>query len=322
MRIVYMGTPDFAVGALKALIEAGHEIVLVVTQPDRPKGRKMELSVSPVKACAEAYGLPVFQPEKIKKPEAVEFLKTVDADIYVVAAFGQILSREILDIPMYGCINIHASLLPKYRGASPIQSAILNGDKVTGVTIQQMDAGCDTGNILMQRTVPIDDDDTAGTMFDKLSMLGASMITAMVELIEKGQVRPVQQDNDKSTNTVKMNKEMGRIKWSRPAQEIERTIRAMNPWPSAYTTINGKNLKIWKAAVIGNKPELLMKQENAVNMQKAEPATICAADNEGILIKTGDGILALLEIQLEGKKRMPVKEFLMGNHIDIGTVLE
>ena len=208
MKIVYMGTPDFAVGALEALIAAGNEIAEVVTQPDKPKGRSRELAVSPVKKCALAHGIPVFQPVRIKAPEAVAHLKTLDADIYVVAAFGQILSQEILDIPKYGCVNIHASLLPEYRGAAPIQQVLLDGREQTGVTIMQMDAGCDTGDILLQEKLNITEEDTAGTLFDRLSELGAQLIAKAIPQIGAGTLQPVKQDNSRSTSTCKLSKEI------------------------------------------------------------------------------------------------------------------
>ena len=244
MRVVFMGTPDFARTALEALIKAGHKIVLVVTQPDKPKGRSGKLQISDVKDCAIKNGIEVFQPEKIKEESSVSFLKSIDADIYVVAAFGQIISKEILDIPRYGCINIHASLLPKYRGAAPIQQAILDGEKVTGVTIQQMNTGVDTGDILLQREYAISDDETGGSLFDRLSILGADLVIEALDLIEKGKIIPRPQDESKATHCGKIKKDMGLIDWSWSAEKIERYIRGLNPWPSAYTymrnSLNGR----------------------------------------------------------------------------------
>ena len=300
MRVVFMGTPDFARTALEALIKAGHKIVLVVTQPDKPKGRSGKLQISDVKDCAIKNGIEVFQPEKIKEESSVSFLKSIDADIYVVAAFGQIISKEILDIPRYGCINIHASLLPKYRGAAPIQQAILDGEKVTGVTIQQMNTGVDTGDILLQREYAISDDETGGSLFDRLSILGADLVIEALDLIEKGKIIPRPQDESKATHCGKRKKDMGLIDWSWSAEKIERYIRGLNPWPSAYTYMDGRQLKIWKAYV---------------SDEKGECATVLKVDKKSITIGCGEGSVRVLEVQLEGKKRMEMSAFLLGNRI-------
>ncbi|MCR4865807.1 MAG: methionyl-tRNA formyltransferase [Lachnospiraceae bacterium] len=300
MRVVFMGTPDFARTALEALIKAGHKIVLVVTQPDKPKGRSGKLQISDVKDCAIKNGIEVFQPEKIKEESSVSFLKSIDADIYVVAAFGQIISKEILDIPRYGCINIHASLLPKYRGAAPIQQAILDGEKVTGVTIQQMNTGVDTGDILLQREYAISDDETGGSLFDRLSILGADLVIEALDLIEKGKIIPSPQDESKATHCGKIKKDMGLIDWSWPAEKIERYIRGLNPWPSAYTYMDGRQLKIWKVYV---------------SDEKGECATVLKVDKKSMTIGCGEGSVRVLEVQLEGKKRMEMSAFLLGNRI-------
>ena len=300
MRVVFMGTPDFARTALEALIKAGHKIVLVVTQPDKPKGRSGKLQISDVKDCAIKNGIEVFQPEKIKEESSVSFLKSIDADIYVVAAFGQIISKEILDIPRYECINIHASLLPKYRGAAPIQQAILDGEKVTGVTIQQMNTGVDTGDILLQREYAISDDETGGSLFDRLSILGADLVIEALDLIEKGKIIPRPQDESKATHCGKIKKDMGLIDWSWSAEKIERYIRGLNPWPSAYTYMDGRQLKIWKAYV---------------SDEKGECATVLKVDKKSITIGCGEGSVRVLEVQLEGKKRMEMSAFLLGNRI-------
>ncbi len=308
MKIVYMGTPDFAVPALEALIKAGHEITAVVTQPDRPKGRGKELAISPVKECALAHGLNIMQPEKIKAEEAVTELKTYEADVYVVAAFGQILSQEILDIPKYGCVNIHASLLPKYRGAAPIQQAILEGDKETGVTIMQMNAGMDTGDILAVKSIPIEESDTAGTMFDKLSSLGGELITETLVKIEAGEITPVPQDEEKSTKCGKISKEMGHINWGMSAAKIRCLVQAMNPWPSSFTRYDGKILKIWSVKAWNES-------------KKGAPGTVCEVTKDSFLVSTGNGQIEVLELQLEGKKRMKVKDFLLGYNVKVGDVL-
>ena len=308
MKILFMGTPDFAAYALKALYESGQEIVGVVTQPDKPKGRSGKLVFSPVKEYALEKDLPVFQPEKIRTPESVEYLKSIDADIYVVAAFGQILSQEVLDIPRFGCVNIHASLLPKYRGAAPIQQALLDGNSKTGVTLMQMNAGMDTGDILMQESIDITMDDTAGTLFDKLMKLGGDMMVRAIPMIEKGELAPVPQDNDKATKVGKFSKEMGIINWKDDAAYIDRLIRTMDPWPSAYTHLDGKTLKIWKATPIEDD-------------SKASAGEIFEISKNSFKVATGKGSLEVFEVQLEGKKRMSAGDFMRGNHLEKGQIL-
>ena len=309
MKVVYMGTPDFSVGALEAIIHSGHEVTAVVTQPDKPKGRSKELQISPVKACALKYNLPVFQPVKIKEAEAVAKLRGFEADIFVVAAFGQILSKEILTMPKYGCVNIHASLLPKYRGASPIQWAVLNGEEVSGVTIMQMDEGIDTGDILMQETVPLDAKETGESLFDKLAVCGADLIVKALDAIEAGKVTPVPQDEAKSIHVGMLKKEFGRMDFSQDAIVLERKIRGLNSWPSAYTYLKGKTLKIWDADVV-----------TADNNLKVQYGEVLEVTKDSFLVMTGDGLLAIKEVQLEGKKRMDVKSFLLGNTIEKGMV--
>ena len=322
MRIVFMGTPDFARSALEKIIEAGHEVVLVVTQPDKPKGRSGELQVSDVKACALEHNLPVFQPVKIKEAEHVAYLKSIPADIYVVAAFGQILSQEILDIPKFGCVNIHASLLPKYRGAAPIQQAILDGEKETGVTIMQMAAGMDTGDILIQRTIPIEEDETGGGLFDKLSVLGAELIVDALPMIERGELTPVPQDEEKATKCGKLSKDMGRVDFSQPAEKIRNLVRGLNPWPSAFTYLDKKMLKIWNAAVISaDEAVALGSGVSESDIDKAEAGTVVAVYKDSFVIKTGEGLLRVTEIQLEGKKRMSVKDFFLGYKLAAGQKL-
>ncbi len=247
MKIVYMGTPDFSVGALEALIQAGHEVTAVVTQPDKAKGRSGQMQCSPVKECAVRHGIPVFQPVKIKTPESMEELKKYEADIYIVAAFGQILSREILEMPRFGCVNIHASLLPKYRGAAPINQCILDGERETGVTIMQMDAGIDTGDILTQKKVIIEDKETAQSLFDKLAQAGAELIVETLPMIEKGGITPVRQDERLASHVKMMDKSMGKIDWTQDAACIERLVRGLDPWPSAYTFCQGRSVKIWSS---------------------------------------------------------------------------
>ena len=309
MKIVFMGTPDYAATALEAIITAGYEVTGVVCQPDKPKGRSGALAACPVKECALKYGLPVFQPERIKRAEAVEELKKFPADVFVVAAFGQILSEEILTMPKYGCINIHASLLPKYRGAAPIQWCIVDGEQETGVTIMQMDAGIDTGDILFTRTVPITKEETGGSLFDKLSRAGAELIVEALPKIEAGDFTPQKQDEAQSNYARMLKKEDGEISWRSTAEEIERLVRGMNPWPSAYTFYNGKQLKIWKAEAL------------AESTNDLQPGTISGIGKAGFDIACGNGILRVLEAQMEGKKRMSAVDFLNGRVLAVGDRL-
>ncbi len=313
MKIVFMGTPDFSAGVLRALAEAGYEIEAVVTQPDKQKGRSGKLQPSPVKECALEYGLPVFQPVKIRTPEAVAQLRSYQAELFVVVAFGQILSKEILEMPKYGCINIHASLLPKYRGAAPIQWAILNGDEVTGVTIMQMNEGVDTGDILTKKVVPIGAEDTGESLFDKLSIAGAELLLETLPEIEAGRITPVKQNEEEATHVKMLTKEMGRIDWKKEAAVLERLVRGMNSWPSAYCGFRGKTLKVWKSAVL--------KTEEEKSDTGRRPGEIAAVKKDALYVQTGKGILILKEVQLEGKKRMPVKEFLLGCAIKEGELL-
>lgn len=301
MKIVFFGTPDFAVGALEALINAGHEITAVVTQPDKPKGRSKELQFPPVKECALRHSIPVLQPRRIKKPEAIAELKTFPADVYIVAAFGQILSQEILDIPKFGSLNIHASLLPKYRGASPIQRVIIDGEKETGVTIMQMDAGIDTGDMLYKKAVSIEDDDTFETLHDKLMVLGGEAITEALSLLEEGSLIPEKQQDELSCHAPLIEKSMGELDFTRSAVVLDRLIRGMNPWPSAYTYYHGKQLKIWKAVPMP-----------AGEGAKGAPGEITAVTRDFIEIAAGEGTLQVYELQLEGKKRMSTHDFLLG----------
>ena len=301
-----MGTPDFAVNSLEAINDAGHEITLVVTQPDKPKGRSGALQMSDVKQCALKLGIPVYQPEKIKDPAAFDKLKEYECELIVVAAFGQIIPEEILKFPKYGCINVHASLLPRLRGASPIQTAILEGDAETGVTIQQMGVGLDTGDILSQSRIPIDKEDTGGSLFDKLADLGAELVVKTIEDIGEGRIRPCPQDEDKASYAKKIDKSMGRIDWNMDACEIERLIRALDPWPSAFSSLEGRMVKIWKAQTVPG--------------TDAAPGRVTDVRKDGISVACGSGSLIIKEIQLEGKKRMPVHDFLLGYDLKPGAL--
>ena len=308
MNIIFMGTPDFAVGALEAVIAAGHNVLLVVTQPDKAQGRSKELKPPAVKVCAMEHNLPVFQPERIKKEEAVNILKQYDADLYVVAAFGQILSKEILDLPKFGCVNIHASLLPKYRGAAPIQWAVIDGEEKTGITIQQMNEGVDTGDILLQKEYYLAKDETGASLFDRLCELGAQAIVEVIDMIERGTVCPVKQNEEEATHAKMLSKAMGEMDFEKEAAVLERLIRGLNSWPSAYTYYKGKSMKIWRAEVVSNANE-------------AKAGTVVAKDKESFTVACHKDALRILEIQPEGKRRMGVKDFMLGCKVELGDKL-
>ena len=309
MKVIFMGTPDIAVPALEKIIEAGHEVMLVVSQPDKPVGRSKALKYTPVKECALAHGIEVYQPERIRAEESVAFLQKFDVDVIVVEAFGQIIPQAILDIPKHCCVNIHTSLLPKYRGAAPIQWAVLNGDMVTGVTTMRMEAGLDTGDIIMQTEKIINEGETSGTLFERLARAGAKLIVKTLEAIENGTATYTPQDESKATHVSKITKEMGSIDWNRSAKEIECWIRGMDPWPSAYTRLDDKTVKIWKAKVVSDE-------------QLAKPGTIVRVSKHALEVQTGKGILAILELQIEGKKRMTTEAFLCGYAVEEGTVFK
>lgn len=308
MKIVFMGTPDFAVIILKAILSSKHEITAVITQPDKQKGRGKEIQFSAVKECALAYGLPVLQPLKIKDHAAVEELRNLEADIFVVAAFGQLLSKEILDMPKYGCINVHASLLPKYRGAAPIQWAIINGDAESGVTIMQMEEGLDTGNMIMKSVVPIEKEETGRSLHDKLAEAGAQLCVDVLDRIEHSEITTVKQNNEEATYVKMLSKESGQIDFKKAAIEIERMVRGLNPWPSAYTSCKGRNLKIWKADVVHEK-------------SSGDAGSIARVTKSSILVNTGKELLEIKELQLEGKKKMDAGSFLLGYELHAGEQL-
>ncbi len=311
MKIIYMGTPDFAVAPLEAILKAGHEVTAVVTQPDRQKGRGREVQYSPVKEGALSYGIPVLQPLKIKEEDAVEELRKYPADIFVVAAFGQLLSEEILNMPRLGCINIHASLLPAYRGAAPIQWCVINGEEKTGVTIMQMAKGMDTGDILLQKEVVLDEKETGGSLFDRLMETGAELIVEVLPKIEAGELTPVVQKEELATYAGKITKDMGNIDFAKSAVTIERLIRGLNPWPSAFTHYKGKILKIWEADVVSE----------CANAENPVPGTVIAMDKESFTLATGEGALRIRSLQPEGKKRMSCAEFMRGYEVKVGEAL-
>lgn len=308
MRIIFMGTPDFSVGTLEALVEAGHDVCLVVTQPDKPKGRGKEMQFTPVKEAAVKHGIPVFQPRRVREPECVEELRKYNADVCVVIAFGQILPKEILELTPYGCMNVHASLLPAYRGAAPIQWALISGEKVTGITTMQMDEGLDTGDMLLKVEVPITNEDTGETLHDKMAEAGAKLAVETLAQMEKGLLKPEKQGETTTPYAKMLKKEMGNIDWTKPADEIERLVRGMNSWPSAYTKWENKVMKIWRAAV---------EEEDT----QAAPGTIVNVTKDDFAVQTGKGLLVVKELQIPGKKRMDAGAFLRGYQIAEGTVL-
>ena len=302
MKIVFMGTPDFSVNALENIVKAGHDVVGVITQPDKPKGRGGKMQYTPVKEKALELGLDVYQPQRVKEPEFIEKLKEMNPDAIVVIAFGQILPKEILDMPKYGCINVHASLLPKYRGAAPIQWAVIDGEKETGVTTMYMNEGLDTGDIIDKVVVPIDKKETGGSLFDKLAIEGGKLILKTLIELENGTAVRTPQDDSKSNYAGMINKQLGKIDFNKSANEIERLIRGLNPWPSAYTKMDGKTLKIWDADVDDSEND-------------SAPGTITEVCKDFIRVATGKGSLKILELQLEGKKRMKTRDFLNGAKI-------
>lgn len=310
MRIVFMGTPDFAVGSLQALCESGkHEILAVVTQPDRPKGRGNKLLQTPVKEYALEQGLTVYQPQKVKTPEFVELLHELQPELIVVAAFGQFLSKEILELPKYGCINVHASLLPKYRGAAPIQYAIIKGEKESGVTIMQMDIGMDTGAMLDKVVVPIEENTTMGELHDALREQGAALLLQVIDKIAAGTAVAEPQDNEQATYATLLDRSMEHIDWSKTAQEVHNLIRGFNPAPSTFTKLpNGKSLKIW-----GSK----MTDKNSA----AAAGTVIETGKHSFFVACGEGVLEITEVQPESKKRMPVQVFLNGRGVQEGDLL-
>ena len=311
MKIVFMGTPDFSLQPLKSLVEAGHDVSLVLTREDKKRNRG-ELSPTPVKELAQELNIPVLTPSKMKDEALIERLKSENADFFVVVAYGKILPKEILDIPRLGCINIHASLLPEYRGAAPIQWSIIDGKKKTGISTMLMDEGLDTGDILKQYELLIADDETGGTLFDKLAILVGEAIVDTIANFES--ITPTPQGNATTEYAKMISKQMGEIDFNKSATEIERLIRGMNPWPSAYTKYEGKVLKIWEAKVSENISEL-------PNINLSENYGKIYSFNKDIFIICNNSVLKVLSLQLEGKKRMSAKDFLLGREIKQGYVL-
>ncbi len=309
MKVLFMGTPDFAAVTLEKLIASEHELLGVVTQPDKQKGRGHEVTFSPVKELALKAGIPVYQPIKVKDPDFMSQIETMSPEVIVVAAFGQILPKAFLEIPHYGCINVHGSLLPKYRGAAPIQYAVIDGERETGITIMHMDVGIDTGDMILQERLPIAPDETGGSLFDKMAKLGADLLLIALKQLEDGTAARIVQDNDQATYVKILNKEMGKLDFHEPAVKLERLIRGLNPWPSAYTYLDGKTLKLWQAAV-----------ESQLT-KEAVPGEIIELRKDALVVATGEGALVIRELQLEGKKRMTTDAFLRGYPVATGTIL-
>lgn len=318
MRIVYMGTPEFAAVALDAIVKE-HEVVAVITQPDKPQGRNRKLVPTPVKVKAQAYDIPVYQPVKIREEESVQMIRDYNPDVIVVAAYGQILPESILNIPKYGCINIHASLLPKYRGAAPIERAIIDGEVMTGVTTMYMEKGLDTGDMIEKAEVPITGEDTGASLHDKLAEAGAALILTTLAKLEAGTVTRTKQDDAQSCYAAMLTKELGRMDFTRPAVELERLIRGLNPWPCAYTTIDGKNVKLYKAEVINLDAQMRqMLQEKSEQTLTFTPGEIVEVAKKYFVIACGEGALRVRNLQPEGKKAMDTSAYLNGNPLKPG----
>ena len=321
MNIIFMGTPDFAAESIKAIIEKGHNIMAVVTNPDRPKGRGMKMIATPVKEVAIEKNIPVYQPLKVRgNDDFIEILKGLNPDVICVVAYGKILPKEILDIPKYGCINVHASLLPKYRGAAPIQWAVLNGDKTTGVTTMYMDVGMDTGDMILKEEVQIGEDETTGELWDRLSVIGGNLLVRTLNEIENGTAERIPQGKD-FTVAPMLSKEMAKIDWqSKNAKEIKNLVRGLNPIMGAYSLFNGKTIKFWKVRACDEEDEKLEKILGEMDLKSKNAGDVILADSKkGLFIKTIDGVISVEEIQGENAKRMNVGDFLRGFSIGDGS---
>lgn len=308
MKIVFMGTPDIAVGCLQKIIDEKHEILGVVTQPDKPVGRGKKMGMPPVKELALKYDIPVYQPIKARDEEFVQVLRELNPDLIVVVAFGQILPKSILDIPKLGCVNVHVSLLPKYRGAAPINWVIINGEEKTGVTTMYMDEGLDTGDMILTSEFALDDEITAGELHDIMKEEGALLLKQTIDLIAKGEAPRIPQNHEEFTYAPMMNKTLGQIDFSKSAKEIHNLVRGVNPWPSAYTTYKGQTMKVWKTKVLNETSD-------------KHSGTILKVDKEGIRVSTKNNVLLIREIQMPGKKRVLVEEYIKGNNIETNEIL-
>jgi len=316
MRLVFMGTPDFAVPSLRALVKGGHDVVGVYTQPDRPAGRGKKLKPSPVKVAAEELGLSVFQPEKIKTPEGIHQLRALAPDSIIVVAYGQILSREILQLPSKGCINVHASLLPSYRGAAPIHWAVMRGETSTGVTTMLMDEGLDTGGMLLKREVLISNEATTGEIHDELAALGGELLLDTLNELEMGRLIATPQTG-KSNYAHLLKHEHERLDWSRRAAELHHQIRGLNPWPGAFATFRGENLKIWRSTPF-LRTDKYSETETFSKVAPADPGQIIQVLEDSLVVQTGDGVLRILAVQPAGKRAMPARDFFYGRHGQVG----
>ena len=314
MRAVFMGTPEIAATVLKSVLASKHEVIAVVTQTDKPKGRGHEMTFPPVKEVALEAGIPVLQPQRARDEAFIEELKALNPDIILVAAYGKLLPKAILDMPKFGCINVHASLLPKYRGASPIQWAVLNGDEKSGVTIMHMAETMDTGDIIMTKEVMLTAEETAGSLHDKLADIGGPLLIEAMDALETGRAPRIRQNEEEATHVRMLEKTMGNLDFSQPAVQLERWIRGLNPWPTAYTKLDGKMLKLWKAEVVST-------EELAKEAKNQKPGTILAVAKDSFDVLTGDGVLRVKELQLEGKRKMTAEEFLRGFSLEMGTIL-
>lgn len=310
-----MGTPDFAVDTLDAIVKDGHEVLLVVTQPDKAKGRGKKLQYTPVKEKALEYNLPVAQPEKVREETFMEELETLNPDVIVVVAFGQILPERILNIPKYGCINVHASLLPAYRGAAPIQWAVIDGLEESGVTTMYMEKGLDTGDIICQSRLTLSQDETGGSLFERLAKEGASLLLTTLKELEAGTATRTKQDDSKSSYAKMLTKDMGNLDFSQDAVVLERLIRGLNPWPSAYTRLKEKTLKVYEAKVLSET------EVESFDAKQAESGSVIAVDKKSFVVRCGKGALRIMNLQLEGKKRMDTAAFLLGYKIEVGETL-
>ncbi|MDF2538781.1 MAG: fmt [Herbinix sp.] len=321
MKILFMGTPDFAAHILEKLIQSGHEMIGVVTQPDKEKGRGKNVSFPAVKELALQYNLTLYQPVKVREESFLDIVREMAPEVIVVAAFGQLLPKALLDIPPYGCINVHASLLPKYRGAAPIQYSIIEGEKETGVTIMYMDTKIDTGDMILQAKTAIDDNETGGSLYDKLSVLGADLLIEALEGLKNQTAVRIPQDDSEATYVKILDKDMGIINFDVPAVKLERLIRGLNPWPSAYTYLDGKTLKLWQASVESEDTFTNRDNSNQQIYRLAQPGEIIEIRKDSFAVKTSVGVLVVKELQLEGKKRMSADAFLRGYTITVGTKL-
>ncbi len=312
LNIVFMGTPDFAVPSLEALLREGYNVVAVVTQPDRPQGRKKILTPTPVKEAAQRHGIPVLQPHRMRSPEAIEEIAALQPDVIVTAAYGQILPKAVLDLPKYGCLNVHGSLLPKYRGGAPIQRSIINGEKETGITLMYMAEGLDTGDMIAKSAVTIGDEDTSGTMFDKLSAAGAALLTEQLPLIIEGRAGRIPQNESEATYAPNLSREDERIDWAASSRDIYNRVRGLVPYSGGYTLWNGEVFKIWATKLV---------EGEGVQASGQAPGTVLDLSERGIEVKTGDTSILLTRIQPAGKKAMDASEFIRGGVMKPGTVL-